>query len=354
MSEEFRELLKKVGSGKHTHKDLTREEAAIATKMMLLQEATPAQIGAFMISHRIKRPTPVELAGMLDAYDGLGPQLQLLPNNEKKVVVFGIPYDGRSRTAPVNVITALILAVFGVPAIMHGGDCMPTKYGVPLIDIWRGLGLDFSQLSLAKAGELLEKTGFGFFYIPNHFKLANDLVTYREQIGKRPPAATVELVWSPYPESQIHLMAGYVHPPTEARFRETFNLRGITDFTLVKGLEGSCDLHRSHTNIIAINNPKVPEGFEYLKIDPRDYGFAGKDVGLESTPRLVSALEEVLEGKPSELRQSAIWNGGFCLWRFGVCGDISEGLVKAEEAIATGKVNEKRAEIEEFLSIGNG
>ena len=349
MSDRFRELLKKVGSGENTHRDLTREEAAIATRMMLQQEATPAQIGAFMISHRIKRPTPVELAGMLDAYDELGPQLQLLPNNDKKVVVFGIPYDGRSRTAPVTIITALILATFGIPVIMHGGDCMPTKYGVPLIDIWRGLGLDLSQLSLAKAGEMLAKTSLGFVYLPRHFQLANDLVTYREQIGKRPPAATVELIWSPYPEKQIHLLGGYVHPPTEARFRTTFKLREITDFTLVKGLEGSCDLRRSQTNIIVINNSQAEEGFEYLKIDPHDYGFASKDVELQSTSWLVEELEKVLQGKASELRETAIWNGGFCLWRFGVCGDISEGLVKVEEAIASGKVNEKRSEIKEFL-----
>ncbi len=67
MSDRFRELLKKVGSGQHTKKDLTRSEAATATQMMLQQEATPAQIGAFMIAHRIKRPTGIELAGMLDA-----------------------------------------------------------------------------------------------------------------------------------------------------------------------------------------------------------------------------------------------------------------------------------------------
>jgi anthranilate phosphoribosyltransferase len=77
MSNAFRELLKKVGSGVHTGKDLTRSEAAAATRMMLLQEATPAQIGAFMIAHRIKRPTSEEVAGMLDAYDELGPKLQL-------------------------------------------------------------------------------------------------------------------------------------------------------------------------------------------------------------------------------------------------------------------------------------
>ncbi|MEL7520217.1 MAG: hypothetical protein AAGJ80_01140, partial [Cyanobacteria bacterium J06553_1] len=73
--EQFRDLLKKVGSGTHTSKPLSRSEAAIATHLILTQAATPVQIGAFMIAHRIRRPTPTELAGMLDTYDALGPQL---------------------------------------------------------------------------------------------------------------------------------------------------------------------------------------------------------------------------------------------------------------------------------------
>jgi len=35
---------------------------------MLKEEASAAQIGGFMIAHRIRRPIPEELAGMSDAY----------------------------------------------------------------------------------------------------------------------------------------------------------------------------------------------------------------------------------------------------------------------------------------------
>ena len=137
MSNAFRDLLRKVGSGVHTGEDLTRAEAAAATRMMLQQEATPAQIGAFLIAHRIKRPTGEELAGMLDAYDELGPKLQPI-ESQRPVIVLGIPYDGRERTAPVSPLTALLLTAAGQPAVMHGSDRMPTKYGVPLVEIWQG------------------------------------------------------------------------------------------------------------------------------------------------------------------------------------------------------------------------
>jgi anthranilate phosphoribosyltransferase len=108
MTNIFRESIQKVGSGSgsHTSENLTRAEAAIAMKMMLLAEATPAQIGAFLIAHRIKRPTGEELAGMLDAYNELGPKLQPIT---QPVIVLGIPYDGRTRTAPINMIITLLI-----------------------------------------------------------------------------------------------------------------------------------------------------------------------------------------------------------------------------------------------------
>lgn len=367
MSNAFRELLKKVGSGVHTGEDLSREEAATATRMMLLQEATPAQIGAFMIAHRIKRPTSQELAGMLDAYEQIGPQLQLgsmgnwqsgIENGKETgttsllsqpVTVLGTPYDGRSRTAPVTSLTALILATAGVPVVMHGGDCMPTKYGVPLVEIWQGLGVDFSRLTLTQIEQLFKTTGLGFIYLPQHFPEAQALVPYRDQIGKRPPFATMELIWSPY-RGDVHLVAGYVHPPTELRFRETLEMRGVRKFTLVKGLEGSCDLPRDRTAIIAISQPDVSEGFERLLLHPRDYGFAHQELHLNSTPELMEQMHHVLNGKPCELMSVAIWNGGFYLWRCGICPDLATGFTRAESFLTEGDVLQKLQDIRHAIA----
>ncbi len=350
MSKAFRELLKKVGSGTHTSKDLTRSESAAAMRMMLLEEATPAQIGAFLIAHRIKRPTPEELAGMLDAYDQLGPTLAAdnMPW-EQPVTVFGNPYDGRSRTAPVTPITALILAAAQVPVILHGGNCMPTKYGVPLVEMYQGLGVDFTKVSLSQAQNLLATTGLSLIYLPHHFPLADKLVTYRDQIGKRPPLATLELIWLPY-LGKSHIIAGFVHPPTEDRFCQTFKLRNIHHYTTVKGLEGSCDLPRSRTSIIGTNKYPTPSTWQRLHIHPRDYGFAAKDVPLESTTVLVEKLQAIVAGKPIELMQDAIWNGGFYLWHCGVCPDLSAGLAKAEEMLIQGQVKAKIQEMSQQIA----
>jgi anthranilate phosphoribosyltransferase len=339
MSVVFREFLRKVGSGSHTSENLTRSEAAIATTMMLRQEATPAQIGAFMIAHRIKRPTGEELAGMLDAYDELGPKLRSF-DAAYPTMVMGVPYDGRSRTAPISPLTALILTAAGCPVVMHGGRRMPTKEGLPLAEIWQGLGVDWTQISWAQSQAVFEQTRLGFVYLPQHFPEAEAMVTYREELGKRPPFATAELFWCPY-EGDGMVVSGYVHPPTEEMARTAFALRGKRRLMTVKGLEGSIDLPRDRTSIIGI---AMGEGeCDRLLLHPRDYGFAAPESPL--TPHLIPDMQSVLRGEASDLLEFAVWNGGFYLWKGGVCSTIEEGLAQARAMLSEGKVAAHLAEI---------
>ncbi|HEY9663499.1 MAG TPA: anthranilate phosphoribosyltransferase family protein [Allocoleopsis sp.] len=347
MSKAFRDLLRKVGSGSHTGENLTRAEAEAATRMMLSQEATPAQIGAFMIAHRIKRPTGEELAGMLDAYDQLGARLEPIAASYSALVM-GIPYDGRSRTAPISPLTALILTSQGCPVVMHGGRRMPTKEGLPLIEIWQGLGVNWAKLSLTQVQQVFAQTLLGFVYLPTHFPLADDLVPYREQIGKRPPFATVELFWCPY-RGKALIASGFVHPPTEGMARSAFELRGADRFMTIKGLEGSCDLPRDRTCIIGINHPGTESEFDRLLLHPRDYGFDAEDVPLLPTEQLLAEMRMVLEGRETELCRSAIWNAGFYLWQAGVCSSLEAGLSQAQACLAKGQAAQKLLEIQQLV-----
>ena len=79
----FKQLLRKIGSGEHTSKGLTRSEADEAMELMLTGGASDVQIGAFLIAHRIRRPEPQELTGMLDTYKRLGPCLFSEPDQRR-------------------------------------------------------------------------------------------------------------------------------------------------------------------------------------------------------------------------------------------------------------------------------
>jgi anthranilate phosphoribosyltransferase len=348
MSDRFRKFVQIIGSGPHTGKSLTREQAAEAMELMLLQTATPAQIGAFLIAHRIKRPTGAELAGMLDTYAQLGPQIQPVASHARSPVIFGVAYDGRSRTIPISPLVALIMTTAGIPVILHGGDRMPTKYGIPLIDIWQAWGVDWTKVSLDRVQSIFAQTGLGFIYTPTHFPLAAGLTPYRDQIGKRPPIATLELMWCPY-AGDAHLIFGYVHPPTEQMALVAATLRNTPhQITTIKGLEGSTDLPRDRTVIVGVH--QSGQELERIFLHHYDYSLSNINPPLLSTPELIADLATVLEGQPSELFNSVLWNAGFYLWHCGRAADMNGGMQLAQDLLTSGAVSQQLDNIRKCLN----
>ncbi|AIE75821.1 Anthranilate phosphoribosyltransferase [Synechocystis sp. PCC 6714] len=340
MSKEFRDLLRKVGSGPHTSKNLTREESARAMELMLTKEATPAQIGAFLIAHRIKRPTGTELAGMLDAFDQWGPKVPTL-NSGKSVLMLSQPYDGRDRTCPLSPLTALLLAAAGCPVLQHGGDRMPTKEGIPLMEIWQGLGVNWRSPSLGEIQAILEKTNLAFVYLAKHFPQAEALVSYRREIGKRPPIATLELIWSPY-AGKHHVVAGFVHPPTENMITEALTLRGVSAFTTVKGLEGSCDLPQERTAIIGLYDlTQGDNALTRLRLHAADFGLGGKNPVWTNLTDYSTLAKATLAGEQTPLRPALIWNSAFYLWQHTDLENLETAIAKAEQLIDDGLVQQQ-------------
>jgi anthranilate phosphoribosyltransferase len=343
MSDQFRQFVQIIGSGPHTGKSLTREQAAEAMELMLLGVATPAQIGAFLIAHRIKRPTGAELAGMLDTYAKLGPQLQPVASHPRSPVIFGIPYDGRSRTVPIAPMVSLVLTAAGIPTILHGADWMPTKYGTPLIDIWQEWGVDWTTLSLDRIQNIFADTRLGFIYTPTLFPAAAGLTPYRDQIGKRPPIATLELMWCPY-AGDAHLIFGYVHPPTEQMALIAATLRNTPhQITTVKGLEGSSDLPRDRVVIIGVH--QAGKELDRIFLHHYDYGLSNVNPPLVSTPELMKDFATVLDGKPSDLFDTVLWNAGFYLWHCGGAIDMKSGMQLAQDLLTSGAVSKQLEKI---------
>ncbi|MEM1427056.1 MAG: hypothetical protein AAGF75_10955 [Cyanobacteria bacterium P01_H01_bin.130] len=347
MSNAFRELLKKIGSGPHTGKNLCRAEARAAMAMMLTQEATPAQIGGFLLAHRIRRPTGEELAGMLDAYDILGPQVPEI-DSPNSVSVLGIPYDGRSRTFPLGIAITLALAAADYPVLLHGGTRMPTKYGIPLVEMWLELGLDWRSLALTEVHHHLQTQGIGFVYLPKHFPLAHGLVQYRDEIGKRPPLATLELMWSPYAGKNQQVIAGFVHPPTETMMREACALRGLDTFMTIKGQEGSGDLPLDRTSLLGVNRGA---SWERLKLRSREYGLKGANIPLpEDREILREQLIETLQGKPNAIQPHLIWNVGVYLWLLKACPTLDKALELGRSLITAGAAWDKLTALKTSLT----
>ena len=309
---------------------MTREESADALKLILTGIASPAQIGAFMIAHRIRRPEPQELAGMLDTYLKLGPQF-FSNKVQRRPICFGMPFDGRKRTAPIYPLTTLVLLSAGQPVVLQGAGRMPVKYGITINELFLGLGLNLSGISIDQMKRGFFENGFAYVHQPDHFPLAENLIQYREEIGKRPPIASMELLWTAH-QSEHLLISGFVHAPTEERHWKTLKLMGEQEFLTIKGLEGSTDLSIGQTCIIGhIKN----ENIERLKLNAKNNNYSGKDMAFTSFEEWQVEALKALENIGS-LTKSVIWNSGFYLWKAGITRTLEEGIKHSQSLIESG------------------
>ena len=338
--ERFKNYLRKIGSGEQTGKGMTRKESADALNLILQDIPSPAQIGGFMIAHRIRRPEPQELAGMLDTYLNLGPRL-VSGKDQRHPVCFGMPFDGRNRTSPIYPLTILLLLSAGQPVVLQGGGKMPVKYGVTSEELFQSLGLNLKGLTIKEVNSGLLETDFAFIYQPDHFLLAEKLIPYRDELGKRPPIASMELLWTAHQGKHL-LISGFVHTPTEERHRQALLLMNTTNLITVKGLEGSTDIPTSKACITGhMNNSKQ---CKRIILNPKEYGYSGKDVRWENIDEWKDQALQALEDK-GPLAKAFHWNAGIYLWFSGITPTLEGGLLKVNSLLKTNMVKKKLNEL---------
>ncbi len=320
----FKSHLGKLGSGENTSRGLEREEAADALHLMLTGEASSAQIGAFMIAHRIRRPEPQELAGMIDTYRKLGPRLKS-QQRQNRPICFGMPFDGRTKTAPIYPLTTLILLSAGQPVVLQSGRRMPVKYGVTGEELFNTLGISLKGISITEVNDCLRINDFGFIYQPDHFPLAETLIIYRDEIGKRPPLASMELIWTAH-EGEHLIVSGFLHPPTENRALKTLGLLKEKNIITVKGLEGGTDLPISRTCILTRQKNDIAQR---IMLHPKDFNCSGKDAPWTNIDEWkIDAMEALSNRGP--YAKSLRWNSGTYLWLAGLTSTLNEGIEQAD------------------------
>ena len=220
---------------------------------------------------------------------------------------------------------------------------MPVKYGVTAMELFASLGLGLERLSLALLEQGLDQHGLALMHQPDHFPLAESLNEVRADLGKRPPVASLELLWTAHRGPHL-LVSGFVHPPTEARTWKTLHLAGEADLITVKGLEGSTDLPISRACITA----RVRDGqAERVILHPRDHDCYAPDVpwtDLEDWSR--QAMEAL--GGHGPLLKSVVWNAGSYLWMADLLPTQEEGLEKARHLLLSGAARSRLRQLIEW------
>ena len=234
----MRSIIQRIATGPELSKDISREEAHLATKAILHDAVDPVQAAIFFIALRMKRETHDENKGVLDA---LREATRGVTADVDEVVDIGDPYDGYNRTLPASPFLAPLLAECGVAAVSHGLDAVSPKFGVTHRHVLAAAGIDVDLDPAAAAARLGDSdTGWAYVDQAQFCPALLDLVPLRTLMIKRPVLSTVEVLTKPIAgRRKTHWVSGYVHKPYPPVYATLARHVGFDSMLLVHGVEGS-------------------------------------------------------------------------------------------------------------------
>ncbi|SEA18474.1 anthranilate phosphoribosyltransferase [Haloplanus vescus] len=336
MSEEWplkRLMTEVVGSGTKSAEDMTREQAAEAMRRIFDDDPDPTTLGAFWLANRWKHNTAEELAAftdeMCDRVEYATP--------DADPVDCGANYDGKGRSAILGVAAGVVAAAAGTPVVVHSGDRVPTQKQDAYKHVLDELDVA-TELTPQDSAEMVDETGFGFYYQPAFNPAVADLFDRRDQMGVRTFVNTVETLANPAGAS-VHLGSFY-HLSFAKKVVDTFEASETHDLDRVimfQGMEGYDDIRPGYTKVADWSADGTFDDFE---IETAEYGmdFEEADLHVDSVAAdSARYTREVLDGdRTDHWRDAVALNAAFRIYAGGDADSLDAGLDAARTAIDDG------------------
>jgi len=334
----FIPFVKAVGRGNKLRRDLTYDEAIEAMRLILRGEATPAQIGGFLIGQRVKGEAEVEIKGFIQVtrdefIHKISPRVEGLLD-------FGVPYDGKVKTAQLAPAIAIILAATGVPTILHGAEGVPTKQGVAPGAVFAALGLP-ADLEPQAVEQMIEKVGVGYLDAAQFAPEWNALTPLRREFGLRTALNSVEKLFNP--ANAPYQISGFFHGEYLERLR--LAQTGTRASWIVQGEEGSIEMATGRaTHIFAADEA------DDIVLDPASAGLPVRErIAVPPDVQTHAQLNaEAIAGKPSPATDQATLTAGTILFLLKVATDLNDGITIVRRALETGAAQRKLEQAKNF------
>ena len=322
--------------------DLGRDEARAVMGEIMRGEATPGQIGGFLIALRLKGETADEIAGSAEAMREH--VLAVRPKRDDLVDTAGTGGDG-AGTFNISTAAALVAAAAGAGVAKHGNRAVSSLSGSA--DVLEALGFDL-ELPPKRVARSIDKLGFGFLFAPTHHPAMRHAAPVRRELAAR----TVFNVLGPLtnPAGARAQVVGVYAPelvPTIARVLASLGARRAF---VVHGAGGIDELSPAGANLVC----EVAGGrVRKREIDPLDLGVPRCDPAElrgGSPAENAATIRNVFAGADGGARNAVLLNAAGAIAASGHAKNLREGLGAAAEAVDSGAAGERLDELIAFTS----
>ncbi len=311
---------------------LSRAEAEAAFDVIMSGDATPAQIGGFLMALRTRGETVEEMSAAVTV---MRAKMTRVRAPEGAIDIVGTGGDGKG-TLNISTGAALTAAGAGVPVAKHGNRNLSSRSGAA--DALSELGVNV-MVGAEVAQRALDEAGIAFMMAPMHHPAMRFVGPARAELGTR----TVFNVLGPMtnPAGVTRQLTGAFSAAWIRPMAETLARMGTQRAWLVHGGDG--------TDEISIAGPTAAVETENGAI--REFELHPEDAGLPVHPfesilggapaDNAKALRALLDGAPGPYRDAVVLNAAAALVVAGAAADLKEGAARAAEALDSGKARAK-------------
>ncbi len=316
----FRELIAVIADGRPLSFDQAREAFAI----MMSGDATPAQVGAFLMGLRVRGETVEEIrAGASE----LRARMRRIRAPEGAIDTCGTGGDG-AGTYNISTAAALVIAACGVPVAKHGNRGISSRSGSS--DVLAALGVDIDA-PFERTERALAEAGIGFMMAPRHHGAMRHVAGPRGELGTRTvfnllgplanPAGVRRQVMGVFAERWIEPLAAVLGGLGSERAWVVHGHDGLDELTIT-----------GPTRVAEWTGSEV----RTFEVTPEDAGLPRgrlEDLRGGDPAHNAEAIRAVLAGVRGPFRDAVLLSAAAALVVAGRAADLAEGAGMAAEAI---------------------
>ncbi len=314
---------------------LQDQQAEMVMNDIMQGNATPAQIGAYLMALRMKGETADEIVGSARA---MRANAERVPSSQVGSLVDTCGTGGdRSGTFNISTTVAFVVAGANVPVAKHGNRAATSKSGSA--DVLGALGVNL-DLTPQQVGQCIDEIGIGFLYAPTLHPAMKHAIGPRRELGIR----TMFNILGPLtnPAGARRQLMGVFAADLAPFLAGVLGDLGAISAMVVHGYGGLDELTTTGPNTIAYYRNGAVDTFE---LNPGDLGFEGAHItdllGGEPEENAV-ILRGILSGETNSAKRDVVLlNAAAALVVGGKADGLEDGIELATQAIDSGKALEK-------------
>jgi anthranilate phosphoribosyltransferase len=323
--------------------DLTGEEMRGVMTMIMEGEATPSQIGAFLMGLRVKGESVGEIAAAVSIMrEKMVPVVVDEPDGVIDIV--GTGGDG-AESLNISTGTAFVVASAGIPVAKHGNRALSSKSGAS--DVLQALGVNI-DLTPEHIARCIKEAGIGFMFAPAHHPAMKHVGPTRAEIGTR----TMFNLLGPQSNpagARRYMLGVYAKQWVEPVAAALLANRAISAW-VVHGDGGLDELSTTGPSFVASIKGGNLTSFE---VTPEDAGLKRATLAdLKGADPAYNAgrLRTMLEGARDPYRDVVLMNAAAAFIVAGRADTLKLGADLAAREIDSGRA---KATLEKLISVSN-